>query len=137
MVGVKIHMTIGSTGLSDAQLTVSISIAIASKAVVSELNFLALLVKHHVSKQRRPWVSWWATAVTFNDSHTIHDDAVKVRWDHPYNASIIDALAQTFNQDVVIDAAKKLLQIFINHDPTTRLDVLMSGKCRFMRTTPG
>lgn len=66
----------------------------------------------------------------------VHDAAIEICTNQPENSGVLDAFLQAAHQDVVIDAVEELLEIDIDHDPASGLNVGLRMNNGFLCATP-
>ena len=72
------------------------------------------------------------------DHHpAIHDPGVEVCPHQPDHSSVVCALLEPVDQDVVVDPVKELGQVYVHHHAFTRLDELACGFDRVVCSSAG
>src|SRR5207253_6851313 len=63
-----------------------------------------------------------------------HDSAVQVRPDQPDDSGVLDALAQTVNENVVVDPVEELFQVHVHDNSPPGFDMRLRGQYRVSRS---
>ena len=68
---------------------------------------------------------------------TVHQSGLEIAANQPQYRTVVDPLAQSVHQDVVVDPVKELLQVHVHHRPLTFLHIPLGLLHRVMRSSAG
>ena len=103
----------------------------------SAFKLTSHFVQQHIGQQRGKRKALRHALHAFDHHTAIHDARVQPGPNQPDHSSIVHALAQSVNQDIVIHAVEELRQIHVHHGAVALLRVPLRCQHGIPRTAAG
>ncbi len=110
-------------------------VGVAAEGMAPPFKFLIHLVQQQVGQQRRQRPALRRAPAPLDGHIPIGDVGVQIGPDQADDSGVRDSLAQTVDQDVVVDPVEELFQVHIHHDSPPGLHERLRRKDGVVRTS--